>query len=226
MSYEEGLKSISLLADSTLYVYTGVPGAQGSPSGAGNLGPAGNIYRFVKPSGTKTVGLAVSSADSVIGVLQNKPQVSNQAATVAIHGVSNVVSGAGSSGNGTNIAAGDLVTVDNYGRAIKAATLASAVNLSGSITKSGSTVTYTATANGYAVGDIVTVAGATTAANNGTFVVSAAATNTFGVVNALGVAETSAGTSTKQSLSGRVVGVALQASSTVNEIIPVLLRVS
>lgn len=110
MAYEESLRSISLNADSTLAVYTGVPGMPGSPSPN-----YGQQYRFVKVSGAHQVGLSTAGSDTAIGVMQNKPQVAGQAATVAIHGVSMVMAGAA-------LDAGDSVESDSTGRAITATT--------------------------------------------------------------------------------------------------------
>lgn len=107
MSYDESLKSISLNADASLAVLTGVPGQPGSA--APNTG---NMYRFVKVTGVHTVGLATSGTDLIIGVMQNKPQVTGEAATVAIFGVSNVISGG-------IVAAGDEIQTANDGRAVK-----------------------------------------------------------------------------------------------------------
>lgn len=107
MSYEEGLKSISLDADASLGLYTGVPGQPGSA--APN---SGKQYCFVKVTGKHQCGLAVSGTDLVAGIMQNKPQKPGAAATVGIQGVSNVLSGG-------VIAAGDLVAPDATGRAVK-----------------------------------------------------------------------------------------------------------
>jgi hypothetical protein len=46
----------------------------------------------VKVTGAHTCGVASAVGDKVIGVLQNKPQTTGAAATVAIRGVSKVVS--------------------------------------------------------------------------------------------------------------------------------------
>jgi len=86
MAYEESLRSISLNADSSLGIYTGVPGQPGSPDPHG-----GKQYHFVKVTGAHQVGLA-DATNPVVGVMQNKPQGAGQAATVAIAGVSKVVS--------------------------------------------------------------------------------------------------------------------------------------
>lgn len=83
MAYEESLRSITLKADSTLAVYTGVSGQPGSPAAHG-----GKQYRCVKVTGVGTVGVADTTANElIIGVLQNKPQYLNTAATVGISGV-------------------------------------------------------------------------------------------------------------------------------------------
>ena len=86
MSYEESLRSITLNADSSLGIYTGVPGQPGSPDPHG-----GKQYHFVKITGVHQCGLA-GATGVVVGVLQNKPQGTGQAATVGYHGVSKVVS--------------------------------------------------------------------------------------------------------------------------------------
>lgn len=107
MSYEESLKSITLVADATLGLYTGVPGLPGSPQPHG-----GHQYKFAKVSGVGQAGLAGAAGDAV-GVLQNKPQGTGHAATIAISGVTNVlVAGA--------ITAGDSIKVDANGKAAKA----------------------------------------------------------------------------------------------------------
>ena len=53
MAYEESLRSITLNADSSLGIYTGVPGQPGSPDPHG-----GKQYHFVKVTGVHQVGLA------------------------------------------------------------------------------------------------------------------------------------------------------------------------
>lgn len=114
MAFEENLYSISLAADQSIAVYTGVPGQPGSPQPN-----SGFQYRFVKVTGKAQVGLAVAAADRAIGVLQNKPQVSGQAAQVGIWGVSFVQAGGA-------VDAGDLVTADATGQAVKATDVATA----------------------------------------------------------------------------------------------------
>jgi hypothetical protein len=106
MAYEESLRSITLNADSTLAVYTGVPGQPGSPDPHG-----GKQYHFVKVTGAHQVGLADAAA-AVVGVCQNKPQNAGNAATVAIAGVSKVVSDVA-------ITAGDAIKVSADGQAAK-----------------------------------------------------------------------------------------------------------
>jgi hypothetical protein len=112
MAYEELIKSVSLKADSTLAVYTGVPGLPGSADPNG-----GKQYHFVKVTGADTVGIADTTAnEKVIGVCQNKPQYSGMAATIALNGcggISKVKAGG-------NISAGAPVKVDSSGRAVAA----------------------------------------------------------------------------------------------------------
>lgn len=81
-SYEESLVSISLDADDSIGIYTGVPGQPGSAAPNG-----GKQYHVLKLTGPHTVGVA-AAADNPVGVLQNKPQTPGSAATVAIAGVS------------------------------------------------------------------------------------------------------------------------------------------
>ena len=133
MAFDESLRSISLNADASIAAYTGVPGLPGSADPN-----SGKQYRFVKVTGVQTVGLCTANTDASIGVVQSKPQVAGQAATVAIRGVSFVISGAA-------VTAGNEVTADAQGRAI-------------ALPGSGSPVTYgialTTTA---AAGELVSV---------------------------------------------------------------------
>lgn len=108
MAFEETIHSISLAADASLALYTGVPGQPGSPKPN-----SGFQYRFVKVTGKTQVGLCKAAADRAIGVMQSKPQVVGQAATIALWGVSFVQAGGA-------VAAGDLVTSDATGQAVKA----------------------------------------------------------------------------------------------------------
>ncbi len=86
MAYEELLRSITLNADSSLAVYTGVPNQPGSADPNG-----GKQYYFVKVTGVHQCGLADADDVNVIGVLQNKPQYTGNAATVGVSGVTKVV---------------------------------------------------------------------------------------------------------------------------------------
>ena len=100
MAGSDILRSISLVADSSVAAATGVPGQ--TTSGATN---AGKQYRFVKVTGRRTCGLAdTTSNEIVIGVLQNKPQVTGAACTVAVAGVSLVEAG-GTISDGKAVAA-------------------------------------------------------------------------------------------------------------------------
>lgn len=107
MAYEEALKNITLEADSSIGIYTGVPGLPGS------LSPnAGKQFRFVKVVSSGTVGLCSTASHEIpIGVMQNKPQNVGDATTVGISGISMVEAG------GT-IAAGAGVKVDSTGRPV------------------------------------------------------------------------------------------------------------
>lgn len=108
MSYEESLRSITLNADSSLAVYTGVPGQPGSADPHG-----GKQYHFVKVTGVHQVGLADADDTNVVGVMQNKPQNTGNAATVGIRGVSKVVCDAA-------VTAGQSVKVSADGQATSA----------------------------------------------------------------------------------------------------------
>lgn len=110
MAYEESIRSITLNADSTLAVRTGVAGAPGSPTDN-----AGNQYRGVKVTGSHQVGLPSAVGDGVVGILQNKPQVTSEAATVAIRGVSKVRMA-------STVAAGAVVYLAADGRGTSVAT--------------------------------------------------------------------------------------------------------
>lgn len=108
MAYEETLKSITLDADASIAIYTGVAGTLGAPANNSGL-----QYRFVKITGEHQAGLATAVNDPVVGVLQSKPQNTGQEATVGIFGISKVeCAGA--------IAAGAAVGTDTVGRATPA----------------------------------------------------------------------------------------------------------
>lgn len=122
MSYEESLRSITLTSDSTLAVRTGVANAPGSP-----VDNAGNQYRFVTVKGEHLVGRA-DADDVVVGVLQNKPQVVNEAATVGIRGVSKVrvagaiVAGAGVISDAAGLGVTQGIATSHRGVALTSAT--------------------------------------------------------------------------------------------------------
>lgn len=109
MAYEETLRSVSLDADSSLATYTGVPGTAGSAEPN-----YGKQYTFVKVTGAHQVGLATAATDPIVGVLQNKPQVTGQACTVGMYGISNVIASAA-------IAAGDKIASTTTGTAVTSA---------------------------------------------------------------------------------------------------------
>lgn len=126
MASEEGLRSITLEADATLAVYTGVPGLPGSASPNG-----GNQYKFVKVTGARTAGLADTTANEiVVGVVQNKPQYTGSAATVAIRGVSKVLAGG-------NVSPGNAIKVDADGAGVAATLPADAALVVGVALSSG-----------------------------------------------------------------------------------------
>ena len=110
MSYEESLKSISLDADASIGIYTGVPGQPGSA-----VPNSGMMFRFVKLTGAHQVGLCTAATDISVGILQNKPQKPGAAATVGVWGVSNLVAGAA-------VSAGTWVAPDSVGRGVTDAT--------------------------------------------------------------------------------------------------------
>lgn len=111
MAYEESLRSISLDADATIGIFTGVPGTPGSA--APNQGKQ---YCWVKITGERTVGLA-GAADRGLGILQNKPQGVGHASTVGFAGVSKAVCGGA-------VPAGSRVGADANGATIVATTTA------------------------------------------------------------------------------------------------------
>jgi hypothetical protein len=109
MAYEESLRSISLDADGTIGIYTGVPGQPGSANPN-----SGKQYCWVKLTGEHMAGLAVATGDPLVGILQNKPQQIGGAAAVGIAGVSKAVCGG-------PVAAGTRVGPDANGASIEAA---------------------------------------------------------------------------------------------------------
>lgn len=109
MAYEETLVSITLDADETIGIYTGVPGQPGSPTPHG-----AKQYHWVKVTGAHKAGLA-GADEAAAGVLQNKPQMVGAASTVSISGVSMVVAGGA-------ITAGSVVYSDADGAATSTGT--------------------------------------------------------------------------------------------------------
>lgn len=107
MAVSEALYSISLAADSSIGIYTGVPGQPGSA-----VPNSGMQYRFVKITGKQQAGLATDGGDTIVGVLNNKPQQPGAAATVAVWGVTLLTAGGA-------VNPGDLVTADSQGRGVK-----------------------------------------------------------------------------------------------------------
>lgn len=106
MAYEEKVVAISLDADASLGIYTGVPGQPGSA-----VPNSGRQYRFVKGTGEHQVGLAVGTSDDVVGVMTNKPQTPGAAATIVIGGVIQITAGGA-------LPAWTRVGPDTQGRAI------------------------------------------------------------------------------------------------------------
>lgn len=89
MAYEESLRSITLDADASIGIFTGVPGTRDF-TGLPAADYTGMQYRFVKVTGEHTVGLGDADDTNIVGVLQNKPQGVGHAATVGFQGVSRV----------------------------------------------------------------------------------------------------------------------------------------
>lgn len=110
-SYDETLVNITLTADSSIAVDTQPPYTGNTPP-AGASAAAGFQYRFVRLTGDHTVGLYTNTNGEIpVGVLQNKPQVVDMAATVAIAGISLVEAGGA-------VTAGAVVGPDDTGRAV------------------------------------------------------------------------------------------------------------
>ena len=115
-----GIQVITVVGSATTFSYAKTATNVVSVAATGTVtGTApsikGNQYKFVKVTGVHLVGLATSSDNGalIVGVLQNKPQSTNMAATVAIDGVSLIEAGA-------SITAGDAVKADALGRAVTA----------------------------------------------------------------------------------------------------------
>lgn len=224
--------TVASIGSATTFTFANTSGAaQAGAAGTVNKTNFNQLYRFVKITGAKTAGLCTASDDLAIGVLQNKPQYTGQAAQVGFLGVSYVVTGSGV--GTTNITAGDKISPDALGAAVKTAptVLNADVSTSSGFAVSGGIVTLTlGTSTAFKVGDTINITGATSARNNGAFTV---ATVTSGTVltyaNAVGVAEngvasaTTVGTRATAIRQSIIAGIALASSSTPGELIPVLL---
>jgi len=99
-TYDESIRNITLDAAADLATYTGVPGLPGSANPN-----KGHQYCFVYVSGAHQADLCHHDTAYPIGVMQNKPQVTGAAATVAIRGISLVEAG-------DTITAGQAIVVD------------------------------------------------------------------------------------------------------------------
>lgn len=111
-----GIQVITAVGSATAFSYAKTASNVSSTAATGTVtGTAPSIkgfqYRFVKVTGARTAGLATSSDNGglIIGVLQNKPQVTGAAATIAIGGVTLVEAGA-------SISAGNAIKADSLGR--------------------------------------------------------------------------------------------------------------
>jgi hypothetical protein len=107
MAYDETQRRISLDADASVGIRTGVPGMPGSldPNG-------GKQFTFVKVTGSHTCGSVSAAGGDAIGVLQNKPQRPGEASSVAISGVTLLLAGTG------GLVAGNPVKSDAAGAGI------------------------------------------------------------------------------------------------------------
>jgi hypothetical protein len=230
--------TIASIGSATTFTFANTSGAaQAGAAGTVNKTNFNQLYRFVKVTGAKQAGLVTSANDYTVGVLQNKPQYVGAAAQVGFVGVSYVVTGAGV--GTTNITAGDKIAPDTLGAATKfLGGFNNALNYTQGTTSSSfssPTVTMTlgvagsstdVTSHGAQVGDIVNISYATTAANNGTFVITAVGATTISFINAAGSAEAgraSGATKVQIVRQQNVAGIALASSSTPGELIPVLL---
>jgi len=134
-TYDESIRTITLDAHADLAVWTSVPGQPGSTHPNW-----GHQYCFVFVSGAHEADLCHHDTAYPIGVLQNKPQVTGAACTVAIRGVSLCQAG-------DTITAGQAIVVDagDTGRAVP-------IN-----TASAGTVVVGIAVGGAAVGQLVPV---------------------------------------------------------------------
>jgi hypothetical protein len=111
MAYDENLVTITLPAAAGIASKTGVSGVD-TPTASDH---GGKQYYFLKVDSSGNAALGASGTSEVIvGVLQNKPQVTGAAATIATGGVSRAVVGTG------GVTAGDAIKVSSAGAAITA----------------------------------------------------------------------------------------------------------
>lgn len=75
-----------------------------------------NQYRFVAIDASGEVGLPATTATAILGVLQNKPTVQGQAASIMINGISKITAPA------STVAEGDIVQASTLGQAVAHAT--------------------------------------------------------------------------------------------------------
>jgi len=205
-----------------------VANASGATANAGTVSKTNfnQLYRFVKITGSKQAGLCTANDDYSIGVLQNKPQYTGAAAQVGFLGISYVITG-----SSVSLSAGDKVMSDTLGAAVKAAPVvlnADVATTSGAFTVSSGVITLTlGTSTAFKVGDQITISGATSAKNNGTFTVASITSGTvLTYANAAGVTEVGAASAATRATAVRqpvIAGTALASSSTPGELIPVLL---
>lgn len=92
-------------------------------------------YCFVTIDSAGEAALPVSSTVPPFGVLQNKPTVQGQAASVMINGLSKVVAA------GSTVSVGDLISASSLGRAIAASGFVAGRVVSGSSGSTGRVLT-------------------------------------------------------------------------------------
>lgn len=107
MAYDETQRRISLDADASIGIRTGVPGMAGSTDP--NFGKQ---FTFVKVTGSHIAGSVSAAGGDAIGVLQNKPQKVGEASSIAISGVTLLMAGAG------GLVAGNPVKSDASGNGV------------------------------------------------------------------------------------------------------------
>jgi hypothetical protein len=218
--------TVASIGSATTFTFANTSGAaQAGAAGTVNKTNFNQLYRFVKITGAKTAGLCTANDDYSIGVLQNKPQYTGQAAQVGFLGVSYVITGAS-----VSLTAGDKVMSDTLGAAVKAAPTvlnADVATSSGFAVSSGVVTLTLGTSTAFKAGDQITISGATSAKNNGTFTVASITSGTVLTYNnAVAVAENGAASAATRATAIRqpvIAGTTLASSSTPGELIPVLL---